>query len=74
MGRRFIIVLGGFLRWLFTSWYFKRPLRGYFEKEDGTEDHRQTWMNFTMVIIVFLLLAILSEYLFTPEPREFEPY
>ena len=74
MGRRFVNVLGGFLRWIFTNWYLRRPLRMYFEKEDGTEDTKQTWMNFVVVFIFVLLLAVLSEYLFKSEPKEFMEY
>ena len=46
----------------------------YFEKEDGTEDTKQTWMNFVVVFIFVLLLAVLSEYLFKSEPKEFMEY
>lgn len=74
MIRRFVNLLGGFLRWILSSWYTKKSLKGYFENEDGTENTKQTWLNFVVIFLIVIALAIITEYLFKPEPKEFKPY
>ena len=74
MGRKFVIVLGGLLRWVFTGWYLKRPLRQYLELEDGTEDPRQVWMNIAVVFLALLALVVLSDHILFTNPNEFKPY
>lgn len=63
MVRRFVNLFGGFLRWVLSSWYTKKSLKGYFENEDGTENTKQTWLNFLVVFLIVMALAIICSSL-----------
>lgn len=56
-----IVLLGGMIRWLFTSWMTKKKLKEYFEFSNGEEDKSQDRLNYyTGIGFLLIIIAVIS--------------
>ena len=66
IGRRVVVIIGGLFRWALYYRRKRKPLKSYFENEDGTEDLRQRKLNFMLGAFIVLIFAALVTFFFTP--------
>jgi hypothetical protein len=74
ISKRFIMIIGGFLRWVFNFFIRPKSLKLHFENADGTEDKNQSKLNFVVGICFLLALTALLSIVIKPEPREFREF
>lgn len=74
IANRIILISGGFVRWLLSSWKTKKKLKEYFEDGKGEMDKQQCKYNYTIGIILYIILLLILYEFFKPEEEQWREF